>query len=247
MSTSHQIQWNYRGEYNPFGTWMANTTDFLGFEQSSIDRFYSFDIGKSYTNLPLVFVPKSNDRYCTIDPSTFGKLVQIQDLELYSNQLIGTIPSALGNLLQLTYLNMYNNQLTGTIPSTLGNLRQLKELYLNYNILSGTIPSELSTLAQLIVLGMSYNKLNGVIPSRLGILVQLASLNLCSNQLSGTIPSTLGYLTRLNKLHLYNNTNLRGTVPASLCFKSEISIQIDCGANVECSCCTEGVTGARCQ
>ena len=46
-------------------------------------------------------------------------------LDLYSNQLTGTIPVELGNLSNLQYLQLYSNQLTGTIPVELGNLSNL--------------------------------------------------------------------------------------------------------------------------
>ena len=69
-----------------------------------------------------------------------GKLSQLQFLDLYINQLSGSIPSSLGNLSQLQYLYLSFNQLTGSIPSSLGNLSQLQRLYLDDNQLSGDVP-----------------------------------------------------------------------------------------------------------
>jgi hypothetical protein len=45
-------------------------------------------------------------------------------LSLWGNGLNGTIP-ALGSLTGLTALDLYNNELTGTIPESLGSLTGL--------------------------------------------------------------------------------------------------------------------------
>ena len=45
-----------------------------------------------------------------------------------------------------TELNLYNNQLTGSIPPEIGNLTNLAFLYLNENQLTGEIPDSICDL-----------------------------------------------------------------------------------------------------
>ena len=49
----------------------------------------------------------------------------VTQLNLYYNQLNGSIPTSLGNLSNLQALHLYGNQLTGSIPPTLGNFSNL--------------------------------------------------------------------------------------------------------------------------
>ena len=51
-------------------------------------------------------------------------------LDLYANQLTGSLPAELGNLINLTYLSLHTNQLAGTIPAELNNLTNLTDLFL---------------------------------------------------------------------------------------------------------------------
>jgi len=63
------------------------------------------------------------------------------ELDLYNNQLTGSIPPEVGNLTNLTYLNLGNNQLTGSIPPEIGNLTNLTGLGIHDNQLTGDIPN----------------------------------------------------------------------------------------------------------
>ncbi|KAI5600910.1 hypothetical protein POPTR_001G061600v4 [Populus trichocarpa] len=94
-----------------------------------------------------------------------GKLVGLQYLELYMNELVGPIPRELGNLKSLVSLDLYHNNLTGTIPASLSKLSNLKFLRLNGNRLTGRIPRELTKLDSLKILDVSNNDLCGTIPT----------------------------------------------------------------------------------
>ena len=54
-------------------------------------------------------------------------------LNLYGNNLTGTIPSELGGLSSLTVLVLRDNNLSGAIPAALENLNSLQYLYLDDN------------------------------------------------------------------------------------------------------------------
>jgi hypothetical protein len=149
-------------------------------------------------------------------PSSIGKLTNLEGLSLNSNKLSGSIPSSIGNLVNLQGLNLSSNQLSGSIPSSLGNLVNLQaELSLDFNQLSGSIPSSLGNLVNLFYLALSYNKLSGVIPSSIGNLANVSALYLRDNQLSGSIPSSISNLANLSSLTLSNN-KLSGNIPSFL-------------------------------
>ena len=93
-----------------------------------------------------------------------AQLSQLQELNLYGNQLTGEIPVELAQLSQLRYLTLDNNQLTGEIPVELAQLSQLQRLYLHSNALNGPIPSWLVNLTELRELSLWSNQLTGTIP-----------------------------------------------------------------------------------
>ena len=96
----------------------------------------------------------------------------VSGLDLYSNQLSGSIPSSLGNLSNLEYLDLTENQLSGSIPSSLGNLSNLEFLHISANQLSGSIPSSLGNLSNLEFLHLTFNQLSGSIPEQPGEPIQ---------------------------------------------------------------------------
>jgi len=115
------------------------------------------------------------------------------ELDLYNNQLTGSIPPEIGNLTNLTYLNLGNNQLTGSIPSEIGNLTNLTSLSLMINQLTGSIPPEIGNLTNLTGLGIHDNQLTGDIPN---IICDLdiewsSNLNISNNQLCPPYPSCI--------------------------------------------------------
>ena len=92
---------------------------------------------------------------------------RVARLELFNNQLTGSIPAELGDLTNLQMLNLDNNQLTGSIPTELGDLTNLEVLGLYNNQLTGSIPAELGGLSNLERLWLSGNELTGCVPAGL--------------------------------------------------------------------------------
>jgi DNA-binding SARP family transcriptional activator/Leucine-rich repeat (LRR) protein len=148
---------------------------------------------------------------------SYGSVVE---LNLYANNLSGSIPRELGGLTNLGVLDLHENQITQDIPPELGSLADLEILDLSFNLLSGPIPPELGKLTELRELYLDGNaKLSGLIPSELGNLFQLHHLELSSylgpTQLSGPIPPELGNLEQLMVL-LIDDCQVSGPIPPEL-------------------------------
>ncbi len=125
----------------------------------------------------------------------FSSLNNLEEINFYDNQLSGSIPD-FSNLNNLELINITLTQLTGQLPD-FTNLNNLKILNLNGNNLTGPLP-DFTNLNNLEQLYLSTNQLSGPLPdfSNLG---NLKSLNLENNQLSGPLPdfSNIGNLERL--------------------------------------------------
>ena len=188
----------------------ARTQD-LASDKAALEALYNATGGANWTD---------NTNWLSSEPVGDWHGVSVTDgrvtgLDLYDNQLTGTIPTELGNLANLLHLQLTRNQLTGSIPTELGNLANLESLWLNENQLTGTIPTQLGNLSSLQQLILENNQLTGSIPTQLGNLAKLQLLGLINNQLTGTIPTELGNLASLEWLSL-NNNQLTGTIPTEL-------------------------------
>ncbi|XVF83985.1 hypothetical protein PTKIN_Ptkin16aG0538600 [Pterospermum kingtungense] len=149
-------------------------------------------------------------------PAGFGNLINLETLDVTTNQLSGSIPSVIGTLQKLQEFHAGDNSLSGAIPTSLGNLTMLISLYLSGNNLQGKIPPILGRCANLIVLGLSNNNLSGSIPSQIFGLSSLSIfLSLSSNRLTGVLPIEVGKLKNLGKLDISHNM-LSGVIPSDL-------------------------------
>lgn len=115
----------------------------------------------------------------------------------------------------VTQINLFNNQLNGSIPSELGVFTNLNWLILGSNQLDGSIPAELGNLSKLQILHLASNQLSGIIPHELGKMSELNWLYLFNNQLSGNLPGSLGNLQFLSEI-IVSDTNLSGPLPGNL-------------------------------
>jgi hypothetical protein len=145
-------------------------------------------------------------------PPEIGNLTRLKALYLDKNQLSGPVPAEIGNLTELQIARLGGNQFN-SIPAELTNLNKLIFLELWGNQLSGEIPKQFGNLSNLQELRLNSNAFTGSIPPELGKLTNLTHLNLSQNQLSGSIPDGLGDLVLLNELDLSHN-QLSGSIPA---------------------------------
>ncbi|KNA10092.1 hypothetical protein SOVF_147630 [Spinacia oleracea] len=151
-------------------------------------------------------------------------LVNLRKLNLFGNNLSGTIPESISNLMNLVTLDLHENALTGSIPEKIGSLSFLKELDLSNNRLSGAIPASVTNLTAISTAYLDTNFLQGKIPFPVnpGDMPSLGFLRLQNNQLTGNIPSSFGYLSSLIRLSLANN-KLEGSLPSSFGDLSKLS------------------------
>jgi Leucine-rich repeat (LRR) protein len=121
-------------------------------------------LGSLTTNLQYLFVYESFVRF---DSFIIG-LTNLQDMDLNTNHLSGSIPSLFDGPNEIVLLVLYTNHLSGSIPSSLGSLTNLKDMDLDTNHLSGWIPSLFDGLNEIVLLVLYSSHLSGWILSSLG-------------------------------------------------------------------------------
>jgi hypothetical protein len=164
------------------------------------------------------------------------------------------VPKGSNNTTEITEVTIFNNVyqteqttqiilagggLTGTLPSDLFLLSDLTVLDLSDNSFTGTLPLDLAKLSKLAQIDLSDNSFSGEIPSEYGEMSQITELSLHGNKgVTGSIPSEFSNLIGLSVLWLYD-TDLSGSIPASLCtLPGPSDFRIDCG-KIKCECCTD--------
>ena len=113
---------------------------------------------------------------------------------------------------RVTYLDLYTNELTGTIPAEIGGLSRLDFFYLSYNGIEGHLPAELGKLTRLRRLEVNNNQIEGGLPLEMGGMERLKYLDVAhNNNLGGTVPHTFA---RLGLETFYSNKTELCTPPS---------------------------------
>ena len=112
-----------------------------------------------------------------------------------------SLPESIGNLNQLQELNVYENQLSA-LPDSIGSLNKLEALYAwNNNFKS--LPDSICKLAKLQILNVSSNQITEL-PSCIDTLQNLEEL-ICTDNKLQSLPESVGNLSKLKILHIYDN------------------------------------------
>ena len=191
-------------------TWLANNTNLASYtdqekiQQYALATLYYSTKGESWTH---------DDDWLT-NADVFGKWYQddgminctstgeVSNLDLYNNNLIGTIPPKMGLLSDsLGELNIQGRMLLFNVSCLPIKNCQLGEHVTHVSITFATIGSHICMHVLLItaVLNLWDNNLTSTIPTELGLLSNLEYLSLYLKQLMGTVPTSLASHSNLSK------------------------------------------------
>eukprot|EP01121_Diplochlamys_sp_Union-15-3_P018414 TRINITY_DN668_c0_g1_i2.p1 TRINITY_DN668_c0_g1~~TRINITY_DN668_c0_g1_i2.p1 ORF type:complete len:269 (-),score=32.91 TRINITY_DN668_c0_g1_i2:106-912(-) len=149
-------------------------------------------------------------------PESLTQISTLQFLYLSRNQITGSIPQSYGKLVSLVQLGLDQNFLTGTVPSSLSNLFNLQSLFFQDNQFTGSLDF-LAGMQNIQYLYLSRNRLSGTIPAVVGNFRNLQQIGLDTNLVSGTIPSGLGVNQNALQAVYFQNNQITGILPRSLC------------------------------
>ncbi|TPX73660.1 hypothetical protein CcCBS67573_g05070 [Chytriomyces confervae] len=189
----------------------VQTTDFQKGLENGIDRTW-FHLPEPYQT---VFAIAMSGQFETVQsnfknieikplPQSITRLTGVEEIELPSCKLTGSIPDGIGALQNLTTLDLSNNSLTGPLPSSLNLLVALESLELKNNQLCGEFPA-LPNLHALIGIDISANRFTGPFPTVFGNSRALKHL-FGSKNLFSVIPATISLLTNLEQLDISENS-----------------------------------------
>ncbi|KAF9595676.1 hypothetical protein IFM89_002580 [Coptis chinensis] len=115
---------------------------------SSLTNLHVLDLRENQLESELPSMPKglvnallSKNFFSGEIPQQFGKLFQLQHLDMSFNLLRGTPPAKLFSLPNISYLNLASNMLTGTVPNHLHCSGVLGFVDISNNRLAGELPS----------------------------------------------------------------------------------------------------------
>lgn len=185
------------------------------------DNFFTdrFDDLRVADNNSLELLSISDNEMVGKFSSELGKLNRLTYLHGGSNRL-GELPSEFYALTQLRDVNLFNNNITGTLSWTIGEMKQLESLVLLSNFFTSSIPTTIGECRSLTALDLGANAFNASLPSQLARrLTLLQRLFVQDNNLTGTLPFDLfGSLKRLDSIRLFHNAlvgplgNIKNTV-----------------------------------
>jgi len=117
----------------------------------------------------------------------------------------------LGNVIEL---DLFNNNLVGTVPQTMEQLDKLRTLKLMNNSLSGTFPDIWTEMTAMEFVDLSNNNFTGTMPTSLSNMQKLNTLYIENNSLTGQLLPEIGDLPLINVFWIKNN-NMEGCYPGS--------------------------------
>eukprot|EP00559_Dactyliosolen_fragilissimus_P007427 CAMPEP_0184869536 /NCGR_PEP_ID=MMETSP0580-20130426/34486_1 /TAXON_ID=1118495 /ORGANISM="Dactyliosolen fragilissimus" /LENGTH=1316 /DNA_ID=CAMNT_0027371083 /DNA_START=70 /DNA_END=4020 /DNA_ORIENTATION=+ len=178
--------------------------DYLGLSETGVTTLAGIGQATSLTNLHL-----TNNNIKDI-PDEFYNLINLEELYMNYNNIMGEISSKIGQLTKLKEFYLFNNKLEGKIPTELGLLQDLEFLILGRNLLTGQIPPEMNDLVNLKVLDLEGE--NGAKTLGLGYPLDRVEGTEKGVGLSGSLIS-FNNMPNLTELYLGSNS-LDGPIPS---------------------------------
>lgn len=120
----------------------------------------------------------------SLDALMLFPLRSLQNIDVSSNMLSGTIPTAFGQLSLLEELVVASNFLHGLVPSSLGNLPLLRVLNLGSNRLSGAVPDGIADLPALTQLMLAHNQFTTLWTERFTLLSRPQLVDASNNNMT---------------------------------------------------------------
>lgn len=134
---------------------------------SSLTNLRLLDMRGNHLDSQLPFLPGSlttvllsKNRLSGHIQEQFGKLNQLQHLDLSFNKLSGAPPSTLFSLSNISYLNLASNLLSGSFPDRLSCGEELGYVDISSNRFTGSLPSCLASTSEKRVVTFSGNCLS---------------------------------------------------------------------------------------
>mmetsp|Transcript_18145 Transcript_18145/g.30063 ORF Transcript_18145/g.30063 Transcript_18145/m.30063 type:complete len:763 (-) Transcript_18145:75-2363(-) len=140
----------------------------------------------------------------------------LEELDLSSNQIGGTLPTELLNLPNLRVLDLGSNLIGGVLKDfSFNGPSSLKYFGVHGNLIGGTIPTTIDYLNNLTHLDLSENAFTKFIPEELGRLTNLEYFFIADNDklTPQIIPPFIGTLTNLRDLSLKGTNRVASIAP----------------------------------
>jgi len=203
----------------------VNTRDFVDHTVMMTSRISNNIPGSQVIDTPLVIGISLNKNNLQGNlPQEIFKLRHLENIELWQNQIGGTIHKNVRLLTSLKRLWLHEtNDLVGSIPTEIGQLTDLESVFIGGNRLSGAIPTQVGNLINMKTFAAFDNDLEGNIPSQFSECIKLKRLFLDQNNLNGTIPQTIGDLAELEDFRIHDNM-LEGVLPPQFTLLNKLKV-----------------------
>jgi len=145
---------------------------------------------------------------CTWYGITCDNQNNVIGIDLFNNNLVGTVPTSIGELTKLRTLKLMNNDLTGTFPDIWTELTALEFIDLSNNGFTGSMPLSLSSLIKLNTLYIENNNMDGPLLPEIADLPLINVYWTKNNDFSGCYPDSYTELCDIASTKFTNNPSL---------------------------------------
>jgi len=135
----------------------------------------------------------------------------VTKLDVYGNNLTGSVPASIGGLTNVTVLTLSDNHLT-SLPNEIGNLTSLEKFYMEANPLP-VLPPGIGNLHNLTDLWVIQDHLTAL-PPQFGNLTKLETFDMSGNYVTA-LPVEFGNLASLKSATIWAN-RLTGDITAQM-------------------------------
>ncbi len=146
-----------------------------------------------------------SERIETLQSGDFAGLTNLEQLDLYGNDLTTLPPNVFAGLTNLRQLNLWHNDLTSLSPNVFAGLTNLRILDLDDNDFADIPPNVFAGLTNLVYLWLNDTRLTTLPPGLFAGLTNLETLVVSGNEFTTLPPDVFANLTSLEYLSLRNN------------------------------------------